>query len=171
MFKLFLAVKNGDIETVNRLLADGTAPNQSPEILKFAAGTGHNKIIDSLIARGADPGLSLTSLNEVTSLCNFEGINNLLSVWPTTREHWTFDTAIHTAREMGNVKITQALENHIPPLAQPHSLKNMSRCCIRRRLSERLEEDQQPIKPAIESLPLPQPLRSYVFNPLTAIGK
>ncbi|USE35036.1 ankyrin repeat domain-containing protein [Endozoicomonas sp. SCSIO W0465] len=168
---LNFAAQNDDAKMVNTLLAAGADPDgtslmvgKTPLLLAVAF---HNTgMMNSLLANGAQPNIPDifgTTPLKYAAAQGYHGIlKTLLDFGARPSQS---DLAVAGAK--GHLDILNTLTNHIPPPQQPSSLLGLCRASIRHRLVELLTERRQPLKSAVESLPLPDSIKSYVYHPLS----
>ena len=129
----------------------------------MAADKGHLDVVRALLASGAQPAQSPNALALAADKGHLNVVQALLASGAQPDQS---PNALALATGKGHLDVVRALTTFIPAARQAPSLQSGCRASIRSRLVENLNAGGSPVKTAIDSLPLPSAMRSYLYQPL-----
>ncbi|WP_257296227.1 ankyrin repeat domain-containing protein [Endozoicomonas sp. YOMI1] len=156
---------------VEILLANGADPNipgfNDYTPLHHAADQGHYAIVEILLASGADPNIpgfnDYTPLHHAADQGHYAIVKILLANGANPNlKHSLGKTALQCA----GPAIKEIIQNFMSVPRLP-SLQSCCRASIRSRLIKGLAGNGPPMKKALDSLELPEPMYRYVYHPLS----
>ncbi|MBO9482155.1 ankyrin repeat domain-containing protein [Salinisphaera sp. G21_0] len=176
---LLLAVIGCKISGVNTLLQGGADPDipdpwgQTPLnwTLHYYLHFNISSLFHSVLANGANPNkpgsLGNTPLHRALQHGWPEIVDSLLANGAHTNiPNASGETALDIAAARG---VVDALHNYIPAY-QPMRLMACARTCIRSRLVENRVPLAKVLASGSDCLPLPYPMKNYLYQPLTYSG-